>query len=553
MAVRATLVAVVAAVAFGGMAAGTPQVALADPPAAGSDSGSSKQNRLAKIKAKIYELAAPLDPADPDFKKKLVKQIAANRVITKLSNGSVGISASDLQGLVSDAFEYVRRSKQTVSGLQTRMEKMDEYVQKLRDKVAKAKTTEKRKEAIKELQSAKKDFEALKKLYKDAKRQTEPLNWDKEVKRLDNRVKELEKRVNGKHRSDTAKKKVQTSLDQARADLDQAKADRDRYRRPDGGEGGTPAKKKDPKQPPKNPSTGAKKTTSMPPSTGSKKTTSTKLNLGGVKKPGTTAFGPRTRIPRGGRGSGAEVAGALVGDVLTEVYAEHIVSESEKWYQKALKDPALRKQIIDDYKRGKKSNLFGDVKRAFDDTKKFTSSASTLIGQRLIDYQKGLDDKVKKAQQSAKDPLYKQAMRECGSYDTCVKERVKKLRAQNAKDIAKSKKKAEQSAKDPLYKQAMRECGGYDTCVQDRLKKLRAQKPDAEKKPTTKKTTEPKNTDAKKKSDASTAKKQYEEAAKICGGYETCVKDRLKKVRATDAKPKKEISKPKKETKKTKK
>ncbi|MEV1043148.1 hypothetical protein AB0J01_42420, partial [Streptomyces sp. NPDC050204] len=98
---------------------------------------------------------------------------------------------------------------------------------------------------------------------------------------------------------------------------------------------------------------------------------------------------------------------------------------------------------------------------------------------------------------------------ECGGYDTCVTDRVAKLRAQkkaatatttqprtteahktttaktgqtnehktqNAKAVAESTKKAKKSNADPLYQQARTECGGYDTCVTDRVAKLRAEK-----------------------------------------------------------------------------
>ncbi|MFF1482932.1 hypothetical protein ACFVYD_36240, partial [Streptomyces sp. NPDC058301] len=73
-------------------------------------------------------------------------------------------------------------------------------------------------------------------------------------------------------------------------------------------------------------------------------------------------------------------------------------------------------------------------------------------------------------------PLYQQARTECGGYDTCVTERTRKLRKQNAKAIQESTRKAKKSNADPLYQQARTECGGYDTCVTERTHTLREQK-----------------------------------------------------------------------------
>ncbi|MEU1665164.1 hypothetical protein ABZ547_16345, partial [Streptomyces sparsogenes] len=121
------------------------------------------------------------------------------------------------------------------------------------------------------------------------------------------------------------------------------------------------------------------------------------------------------------------------------------------------------------------------------------------------------------AKESNADPLYQQARKECGGYDTCVTDRVAKLRAQkkaatgrsdqpratdvhktttaktsqakqrtqNARAIAESTKRAKKSNADPLYQQARTECGGYDTCVTDRVAKLRAQKKATSATPTT--------------------------------------------------------------------
>ncbi|MFE0026008.1 hypothetical protein [Amycolatopsis sp. NPDC059021] len=604
--VQGFLVAMAAAVAFGGMAAvGPSPVAKADPPAADADPGKDKQSLLNRIKARIHEEASQLNSADPDYRKKLLARLAGDALLSDFRSGALGVSPSDARQVIEGAFKYYLRSKQTVDGLQSRMTKMDEYIRQLEKKALEAKG-DKQKKAIEKLEKAKKNREKLKKLYKDAVRQTRPFDWDKEVTHLENRVKELEKRVNGKHRSDAAKNKVATELAKARADLEKARADRDRYQRPDD-EGGTPVPRKGPTDPPKNPPTGARRTV---PVTGTPKT--------GAGKPGRIFSGPRNWLPRnGGRsGGGAELA-AVIGDLLEQARAEHASEEHQKLLKKALHDPKLRQRIVDEYLDLRDNSPIDDLKRPFDDTKKFTPGELDEIGPALLDYhtkelarksnadpvyrkayadcggyetcvrervkklRKDIADAERRAGKSASDPVYQQARRDCGGYETCVKERVKKLRKDIAdaerragksasdpvyqqarrdcggyetcvkervkklrKNIADADRKAKKSAGDPLYRQAMRECGGYDTCVQDRLKKLRAAKPATAKQVAAKPVTSgPKNTDAGKKTAAAKARKQYEEASRICGGYDTCVKDRLKKVRAAETKPKKEAVK----------
>ncbi|MFE2601060.1 hypothetical protein ACFXCZ_31985 [Streptomyces sp. NPDC059396] len=49
---------------------------------------------------------------------------------------------------------------------------------------------------------------------------------------------------------------------------------------------------------------------------------------------------------------------------------------------------------------------------------------------------------------------------------------MKSAKEKSAKAVAESAKKAAESNADPLYQQARVECGGYDTCVTDRVKKL---------------------------------------------------------------------------------
>ena len=144
-------------------------------------------------------------------------------------------------------------------------------------------------------------------------------------------------------------------------------------------------------------------------------------------------------------------------------------------FTKALDDPDLRKRLIDEYREFESSNPVEQLGRPFTG-KEFTPGQLYDSGPRLVEVQKTLEEVTAKADRSNADPLYQQARRECGGYDTCVTERTNKLRQQNAKAITESTKKAKQSNADPLYQQARQERGGYDTCVTERTSKLRAQK-----------------------------------------------------------------------------
>ncbi|MEV6877501.1 hypothetical protein [Amycolatopsis sp. NPDC051128] len=234
---------------------GVQQVAHASSPGSDGDQG-----RLAKAKAKILEkildLAAPLDPADPNYKKKVLQQVAASRLFTDVGRGDLSISQSDLPSLITDAFEIHRRFKQTVEGLRGRMSKLDEQIAGLQEQVRTATTDKKRKAAGVKLAKATKSRKELNKLVKKAEHQVRPYNRDAHIRNLERTIWGLEQQVDGKLKKET-KKKVNERLEQARKDLKTVLEDRNREQR--GGDdegGGTPAKRTDPKQPPKNP-TGA--------------------------------------------------------------------------------------------------------------------------------------------------------------------------------------------------------------------------------------------------------------------------------------------------------
>ncbi|MFI7120388.1 hypothetical protein [Amycolatopsis sp. NPDC049868] len=280
-------------------AAFTPPTGTADSGDDGEDRPKSAKEKLkAKILAKMLDLGAPLDPADPKYKQKLYQQVLANRVITKVGGGSVSISWSDVQGLISDAFEIHRRSKQTVKGLQDRMSKVDDQIAGLRQQARDAKTKEDRDKASAKLEKATKSRKDLNKLLKSAEHHAKPFNRDAYIRNLERAIWGLQQHVNGKASKET-KEKIKTRLEQARKDLKTAIEDRD-GKGDTGDEGGTPAKRKDPKQPPKNPST-----------TEAKKTTRTPVTPKTVAKQPTTVRVPPTNhaLEKAFRGAGQLRAG----------------------------------------------------------------------------------------------------------------------------------------------------------------------------------------------------------------------------------------------------
>ncbi|MFF8848016.1 hypothetical protein ACF08N_35830, partial [Streptomyces sp. NPDC015127] len=91
------------------------------------------------------------------------------------------------------------------------------------------------------------------------------------------------------------------------------------------------------------------------------------------------------------------------------------------------------------------------------------------------------------------------------------------------KTLDKVKAAADRSNADPLYRRARTECGGYDTCVTERTRKLRE-----------------KNTkdiaESTKKARKSNADPAYQQARTECGGYDTCVTERTRKLREKNTK-----------------
>ncbi|MER8073651.1 hypothetical protein ABTZ59_36065 [Streptomyces sp. NPDC094034] len=351
----------------------------------------------------------------------------------------------------------------------------------------------------------------------------------------------------------------------------------------DGDEDGTQPAKRGPKTPTRGPGSTSAKT---PKETVTSSTTPSQKRAISSMKP----LGP------GFRGSGRAGVAAQLGDLAGQAVMDYVSRKYQKSFEEALNDPARAQRLINEHNEYEGMNPFEQLVRSFTGKEftegelvhngpklievrkthdRVTAEArksnadplyqqartecggyDTCVTERTDKLRKqnarAIADSTKKAKESNADPLYQQARTECGGYDTCVTDRTAKLRKQNAKAIADSTKKAKESNADPLYQQARTECGGYDTCVTDRVAKLRAQKKDATAKSDQLRTTDVHKTttaktgqtnqhksqnakavaDSTKKAKESNADPLYQQARSECGGYDTCVTDRVAKLRA---------------------
>ncbi|MGW3563533.1 hypothetical protein ACWDSL_06470 [Streptomyces sp. NPDC000941] len=559
------LVAVIAAVGFALVAPAATASAAPPPPNPASDSSGRKpgfwnklQGQWNKWQWQMYEswVEAAVDPHDPYYGWKVLRQIAAKRYIERFGRGSVGFSfPDDLPDLVEDAEELHRRLQETPDGLRRQVTKRGDKVHELNQKVNQAQTPAEREEAEKNREVARRQAKYVAKKYWTVK-QTRPdtESVKAKIQGLDTKISGLRNKISGleeetkKSRPDRREKLRQ--LKTARANLAQAEADRRRLQGPpddDGDTGGTRTTPRDPKKPPKGPTAtsttpkettqakGTKGTTPAGPTTtpkGTKGTTPAGPTTTPKTTSSTTATSPRApwkgwsgpTMPKTGyRGStstgiGTEIAG-VIGEGIGDEYQIYLGRENQKVLEQARKDPALAKRITDDYNEIKDDGPIGQIARGFDTSKEYAQGTVRKVAPELIKSQEALDTAKAVADKSNADPLYQQARTECGGYDTCVTERTDKLRKHNAKAIAASTKKAKESNADPLYQQARTECGGYDTCVTERTDKLRKHNAKAIAAST-------------KKAKRSNADPLYQQARKECGGYDTCVTDRVSKLRA---------------------
>ncbi|PKV82977.1 hypothetical protein [Streptomyces sp. TLI_146] len=540
---RAVLVAVVAVVGFaliGPMATAT---AAPRPPHPTSDSSGDEPSRWQGLKWFMYEslVGGALDPHDPKYKPKLGWQGFVQLVLKKMGGDSLSLSVSDTPKLVGGVLEYHHRSQGTLPGLRKQLTKAAGEIHDLTQKAAQARTDAEREEIGKDLEAARKAYKYKFKQYLAVKEtQPDAESAEAKIQGLDRRISDLKDKVSSleeetKKARPGRREKVR-QLKTARVNLAEAEAERRRLQEPPDDDDDTPGTRttpRDPKKPPKGPaSTGpTAKSTPTTNSTTANATTQTRASKS------TTATGPSAswrattslkgwrsvKVPRTGFRGGTgthqmtDAIAAVIADGISQDYAAYLDRRNQQLLEQARNNPDLRKRIIDDYNEIKDNNEIEVLFRSFEH-KGFTQGATREIAPELIKQQKALDTAKAVAAKSNADPLYQRARRECGGYDTCVRERTHKLRQQNVKAIAESTRKAKKSNADPLYQQARTECGGYDTCVRERTHKLRQQNAKA-------------IAESTRKAKKSNADPLYQQARRECGGYDTCVTDRTHKLR----------------------
>ncbi|MGP8297962.1 hypothetical protein ACTPOK_08430 [Streptomyces inhibens] len=532
---RLAFVALVAALSFV-LAGPVTTVSAAPPPSPAADSPSGRPGFWDRLNWKIHEYMAKdaLDPHDPHYVRKSVRQIAIQRVLTQLTKGWPAVK--DLPSFLEDAHELNQRKEKTLEGRTKRVTEAGDRIHEANEKVAQAKTPKEKQQAEEEVRKARRHYDKVAAELRDIK-ETLPKDTPAQIKDLDKKISKLENKIGDLERKKRkfqlpgGRKLVQQQIDAAREELDHSEQERKQLqgRRDDGGDtDGTRPAKRGPKTPTQGPGTTSAKTPKTPAI--SSTTPSPKTAISGTKippkaptittlKPQTLPVGPRMKLPGLGNIRGAMVAQTL-GDLLGQAYMDQKSQEHRKLLDKAMNDPALRKRIINEYKEFERQNPVEQLGRPFKG-KEFTPGELYDNGSKLVEVQKTLDRVKAKADRSNADPLYRQARRECGGYDTCVTTRTRQLRNQNAKDIAASTRKARKSNADPLYQQARQECGGYDTCVTARTRKLRQQAKDNAKD----------IAESTKRARKSNADPLYQQARQECGGYDTCVTARTRQLR----------------------
>ncbi|MFF1979571.1 hypothetical protein [Streptomyces sp. NPDC058198] len=546
---RMALVALFAAVGF--ILAGPLTEASAAPPppsptAGASDEGPARPGIVSRAQWRLLEslAAETLDPHDPQYKTKTAAQVVVKRLI-KLAGKGGSVSWGTVPDFVEDAVEIHRRSQQTLDGMKKQVAKAGDKISALKREQGDAVTPAERMRAEEKLKTARREYQQvareLRKLKESrpADTKTQIKQLDADIDKLQNKIRDLEQKAD-KHPLPSGRQQVLAQIPTLRDELEQARAERDELRGgPDDGSdgtGGTRPAKSGPKNPPAGPGTGAAKPLPAGPVTSGTKTSTT--GPAPVRPRLTGPVEPGAKLPRGG---GQAAAWAAVGELLGQAYADaeqtNREHEHQELLQEALQDPDLRARILNENRTYTDNSPFEDLVRPFTGPE-FTPGTLRDIGPALTELQKTLDTTEAKAAQSNADPLYQQARTDCGGYDTCVTERVGKLRDENAKAVAASTKKAAQSNADPLYQQARTECGGYDTCVTERVGKLRGENAKAVAAST-------------KKAAESNADPLYQQARTECGGYDTCVTERVKKLRDQAAAEKERAAKKKETTTKT--
>ncbi|MER5619147.1 hypothetical protein [Streptomyces sp. NPDC002215] len=542
--VRMALVAVIAVVGFSLVGPAVTASAAPPPPSPASDSG-REPSRWDRLQWQMYEtwVAAALDGHDPYYKWKLLRQIAAKRVLAKLEKGSVSLSfKDDVPKLMEDVEEFRRRSQETPDGLRRQLTDAGNKIHDLNQKIDRAQTLAEREELESDREVVRRQEKDVAKRYRKLM-ETQPdaesvaariQGLDTKISDLRNKITSLEEETK-KSRPDRREKLRQ--LDTARANLAEAEAEHRRLQGPpddDSDTGGTRTTPRDPKQPPKGPGSTNPTTTPTTPK-GTKSTTATGPTVTPKGTKSTTVTGP-TVTSKGTKNS--TVTGPTVtskGTKSTTVTGPTVTSKGNT----GTTDPTMSWKGWNSLKTPKAGF------RGSTGTNQMADAIAGVIADGISqDYAAHLDRRNQQLlEQARKDPAlakriiddYNEIKDNNGievlfrSFDTSkgfTQDATRQvgpelIKSQKALDTAKAV--ADKSNADPLYQQARTECAGYDTCVTDRTAKLRKQNAKAV-------------ADSTKKAKESNADPLYQQARAECGGYDTCVTERTDRLRKQNAK-----------------
>ncbi|MFI1826203.1 hypothetical protein ACH41E_07050 [Streptomyces sp. NPDC020412] len=412
-----------------------------------------------------------LDRHDRNYGVKRFSQIVGKFWIGKLKSGSVNVSWTDTPTIADSLYEFKKDLDKTPGAIKKRIAGTQNEIQEAKKRVERASNAAERQEAERDLEKLRKKYRKDFKGYQEVMKE-KPRDLGSEERKAAERVKSLGQKIRDTRnelKSGGAGGYRQRQLQQRLVELErkhtQAEGELRALRGNSGdedgdtdGTSGTRPTPRGPQQPPKGPGGVG---------------TATRQDTGSVAdQQKNTRPAPQAKPPfRPGRGKGTAQA---IGEVLGEMTQKRMDHENQKLLESALRDPELRTRILTEFQDKQRETVLEEITRPFRG-KEFTPGELRHAGPPLKKHQKMLDDTQRKARESNSDPAYLKARRECGGYETCVKERTKNLRQQQTKATAEANRKARESNSDPAYLKARRECGGYETCVKERTKVLREQ------------------------------------------------------------------------------
>ncbi|WP_405364589.1 hypothetical protein [Kitasatospora sp. NBC_00039] len=418
-----------------------------------------------------FAVGEKLDQSDPNYRAKLGLQQVMKAGLERMKTDNTTPVPSDVLTALRAYTDYQVEWKSSLPGSEKELaasrKKPAKAQAKLQSPELTGKKREKAEKAVEKAETRNREVEAR---YDKALKANTPEPQEM-VQNLETKKAQLEKDLQGATKGTANYKKIDKSLTATTQQLADAKRVFGGPHGPDGKTGTTtepktPVTTKPTTSTGKSPTTTTAKTPTStgrtPTSTGVKPPTTTRAPLGVGRQPAVTTVAPPVtgkfpvgaRMPRLG-GGGIGLAPVLAG-LAEQATNEHYDREHQELLEKAYKDPALRKRILDDYHQMKGADPIDHIKRGFDTSKGFTQGASLAIGPKLEAYQKALDAKAKaQAKADAADR----------EWERKVKQEAARRKAQDAgkHDDARAKEGKNDKAEDTSGKHAGTEAkGGKD-------------------------------------------------------------------------------------------